>query len=224
MAMPSGRQKKFLWEAASRYRTSLPGSPGEEYLRERGLWDESLRSLGLGYVAEPLPGHEWYQNWLAIPYLRYSPRSKWTCVSIRFRCLDKEHGDHKDPDLKHGKYMSNEGDAPHIYNAQALLEDRPDIGIAEGEFDAQSVILGGLPAVGFPGVKSWEKHWLDPFEGYETVYLFVDNDDAGIEFSRKIRRALTNVQLIMADKGEDANSMMLKYGADWYLPRMKGEE
>lgn len=218
--MPSVKQKKSLWEAASTYRMSLPGSPGEEYLRGRGLWDDRLKSLGLGYVAEPLPGHDWYKGWLAIPYLRWSPRLKWTCVSIRFRCIeDHDHG-------KHGKYMSNEGDSPHLYNAYALLEDRPDIAITEGEFDAMSVILGGLPAVGVPGVKSPEKHWWDPFEGYETVYLFVDNDDdgQGVDFAREVKRTLTNVVPIMADKGEDANSMAQKYGFDWYRERLKKDD
>jgi Toprim-like len=217
VAMPGERQKRLLWGAAQAYRKSLPGSPGQEYLEGRGLWSPQLASLGIGYVANPHESHEHYRGWLSIPYLRWSPRAKWTCVSIRFRCIrDHDHAAHN-----HGKYLSSEGDSPHLYNARALLDDRPDIGMAEGEFDTQAVMLGGLPCVGIPGVKAWEKHWWDAFEGYENVYLFVDGDEAGREFAHKVvKRALTNVHCIYADEGEDANSMKQKYGADWFHERM----
>lgn len=215
--MPSEKQRAFLWEQAQTYRKALPGSPGEEYLRGRGLSDDRLASLGVGYVQDPPLEHEHYQGCLAIPYMRWSPRSQWSCISMRFRCISS----HEHKDFNHGKYMSNDGDSPHLYNARELLKDRLDIGLTEGEFDAQSVILGGLPAVGIPGTQTAEKWWWDAFEGYENVYLFVDGDEAGKKFAREVRRVLGNVRFIEADHGMDANDMMLKYGAGWYQERLQ---
>src|SRR5690606_22396316 len=68
-------QKKFLETATSQYRESLPGSPAEEYLASRGFQpgNTAVGKFRLGYVADPLPGHEMYRGMLAIPYLRRSP-------------------------------------------------------------------------------------------------------------------------------------------------------
>ena len=72
----SESQKKSLRDATLAYQRAFPGSPAEEYLASRGLGFPSIKEemdkFMLGYVAEPLPGHEQYQGMLAIPYLRWS--------------------------------------------------------------------------------------------------------------------------------------------------------
>ena len=85
----SESQRKYLWEATSRYRESLAGSPAEEYLASRGIPLET--KFGLGYVAEPPPGHEMYRGCLAIPYMRWSQWRGWSVATIRFRRLDDGH-------------------------------------------------------------------------------------------------------------------------------------
>src|SRR5690554_7306712 len=81
-------QKKCLETATSQYRESLPGSPAEEYLASRGFQPDNtaVGKFRLGYVADPLPGHEMYRGVLAIPELRRAPDGVWTVVTMRFRC------------------------------------------------------------------------------------------------------------------------------------------
>lgn len=67
MTMLSKEQKSFLWDASVKYHEAVDDSPAAAYLERRGL--AQAAKFKLGYVAEPLPGHEMYRGMLAIPYL-----------------------------------------------------------------------------------------------------------------------------------------------------------
>ncbi|QAY03751.1 DNA primase/polymerase [Mycobacterium phage Petp2012] len=111
-----------------KYYDAMPGSPAEEYLASRGLPPSNPlinEKFRLGYVADPVRGHEMYKGCLAIPYLRWAPDEKWQVVSIRFRRLDDVEGK--------PKYMTQAGDRPRLYNTLALLEPSHTVAIAEGE-------------------------------------------------------------------------------------------
>lgn len=218
MALPSKEQKNSLWNSTASYQKALKGSPAEEYLVGRGLTGEVVVKQGLGFVAEPHPGHEAYAGWLAIPYLRWSPTSKWSCISIRFRCIeDHDHSQHG------GKYMAAKGyGTPHIYNAPALLENSPIIDLQEGEIDALSVqVAAGIPAVGVPGVEAWQPFWAEAFKGYEVVHSFVDGDKAGKDFAEKLAKQLPNFRAHQLPAGEDANSMLRGQGVSYFTERVK---
>jgi len=62
----SAMQKSFLEEATKKYKSALPGSPAEEYLESRGLTNPAIADevgkFCLGYVADPLPGHEMFRG------------------------------------------------------------------------------------------------------------------------------------------------------------------
>lgn len=203
----SESQREWLRLATVRYHQSLPNSPGEEYLATRGVLGESVREqtdqFRLGYVAEPLPGHEGYRGMLALPYIRYSQEYGWGVVSIRFRKL------HADAD---NKYLTVAGDKPRLYNTQALLRRSPVIAITEGEIDAITAELCGVPAVGVPGATMWKPHHVEPFLGYREVFILSDGDDAGRDFSAKVARSLPNGKVIPSPEGEDVNSMVLRDG------------
>ena len=219
MSKLSDVQRKFLADATSKYKEALPGSPAAGYLESRGLHSEELAPevarFRLGYVADPFSGHDMYRGMLAIPYMRWSPGSGWSVVSMRFRCVTPncEHPNH-------GKYMSQPGDSPRLFNTLALLTNEDTIAICEGEIDAITATSLGVPAIGVAGVESWKDHFCSPFLGYETVHILADGDDAGIKFATKVAKQLPNAKILPSSPGEDVNSEFLKTGKDVLLERI----
>lgn len=182
----------------------------EEYLATRGFAHPDLREIvdlfRLGYVADPLPGHEMYRGMIAIPYIRQSMTKEWAVVSIRFRCIqDHEH-------KGHGKYNTVAGDRPRLYNTVSLLRSHDSIAVCEGEIDTITARACGIEAVGVPGASAWQPHFREPFVGYETVYVLVDGDDAGMRFGRTVVESLSNAKLIPCPSGHDVNSWVLDGG------------
>lgn len=215
MQRQSESQRKSLRLAAESYHRSLPGSPAAEHLESRGLaWPSILveehARFKLGYVAEPLPGHEQYEGFLAIPYLRWSHEFGWSVVSIRFRRLDGGKP----------KYLSTPGDRPRLYNASALLKAGAKIAITEGEMDAIASEACGIPAVGVPGATAWQPHFREPFLGYKDVFVFADGDDAGMQFAGTVAKSLPNAKVLPMPKGHDVNSTMLEYGKQAIIDRI----
>ena len=214
MQKPSVTQKNFLMEATSLYHASLPGSQAEEYLASRGLEGPELKKFRLGVVENPLPGHDMYRGWLAIPYLRWSPGQGWCVITMRFRCLeDHEHA-------RHGKYMAHPGSQIHIFNTLSVLRSNDEISICEGELDAISAELMGLPSVGIPGRENWKSHFHRMFKGYERVYILADGDEAGRDFAFDVMKTLPKGRIINMPDGEDVNSTIKKFGANSVLKKM----
>lgn len=210
----SQSQKDYLREATSRYHNAMPTSPASDYLQTRGLAWESIQTavsrFRLGYVGDPLPGHEMYKGYMAIPYLRWSADKEWAVVSMRFRRLD----DGKP------KYMTLAGDRPRLFNTMALLKDTANVAITEGEIDAITATVCGLPAVGVPGAQAWQPWFREPFLGYRNVYVLADGDDAGMQFATQVASALPNGKIIPMPDGEDVNSLVVSKGKDALLERI----
>lgn len=204
----SESHRQFLREAMEKYHASFPASAAEDYLASRGLNFPSIRqevdNFKLGYVADPLPGHEMFRGFLAIPYLRRSESHQGAVVSIRFRCI--EDHEHKG----HGKYMTVAGDRPRLFNTLALLRKSATISITEGELDAITAQVCGLPAVGVPGAAAWQPWFREPFLGYREVFILSDGDDAGMTFANTVASSLPNSKIIPMPPGEDVNSFVQK--------------
>jgi DNA primase len=206
----SASHLSFLREATSRYHASVSESPAGEYLQSRGLFptNEKVAKFRLGYVEEPLAGHDQFRGWLAIPYLRRSQDNDWSVVSIRFRCIqDHEHEGH-------GKYLYVPGDRPRLFNTLALLEQSPVVAITEGEIDAVTAQLCGIPTVGVPGATNWKPHFREPFLGYREVFVLADGDDAGMTFANTVAKTLPNAKVIPMPPGEDVNSLVTSQGVE----------
>lgn len=207
----SASQRIWLREATEKYLAAMPGSPAEEYLaNHRGLGYPSIKQdvdgFMLGYVEDPLPGHEMHRGSLAIPYLRWSQEHGWSVVSIRFRCIkDHEH-------IGHGKYMSQAGDRPRLYNTMALLRPSPFIAVTEGEIDAITANVCGIPAVGVPGVELWQPWFREPFLGYRDVFILADGDEPGMRFATTVAKSIPNGKVIPMPEGHDVNSFVINEG------------
>lgn len=211
MQQQSPSQKKFLREATERYRAAMAGSPAEAYLASRSLGWASIKPevdrFALGYVGDPLPGHEMFRGYLAVPYLRWSQDRAWSVASIRFRCI-QEHV-HEG----HGKYMSSPGDRPRLFNTLALLPPRDTIAVTEGELDAITAQAAGVPAVGVPGAESWKKHFRLPFRGYKQVFILADGDEAGRKFAATVAASLPNSRIVPMPPRHDVNSFVAEAGS-----------
>lgn len=210
----SESQKSFLRAATERYLRSLPGSPADEYLATRGLAFPSVKpevdKFMLGFVDEPLPGHEMYRGLLAIPYLRWSQEHGWAVVSLRYRRLDDGTP----------KYLTQAGDRPRLYNTLALLTQSPVIAITEGEIDAITAQICGIPTVGVPGSQAWKAHFREPFLGYREVLILADGDEPGMQFATTVAKTLPNAKVIPMPPGEDVNSLVIGKGKAALLERI----
>src|SRR5258706_150561 len=142
MAMLSNTQRKSLERATLQYMEYLPEA--EEYLAGRGIEPEVARSVGLGVVRDPIPGHESLEGRLAIPYLTPSGP-----VNMNFRCIKN----HQCKDHGHKKYMTWSGIETTLWGVQFLAQAEDYIAVAEGEIDALSSNIAGVPCVGIAGAE-----------------------------------------------------------------------
>jgi DNA primase len=199
----SAEQRRFFEQAATTYQHDLAADTAAlAYLASRGLSPGDAATFRLGVVRRPLPGHEQHAGRLAIPYL--TPAG---VVNLRFRCLQRHECE------GHPKYLSIEGAGTNLYNVLDLKVDSPFICVCEGEIDTMSLSLAGLPAVGVPGVDTWQKHFSRCLEDFEVIYAFGDGDKAGSKFSAFLARE-TRARPIRLPAGEDCNSIYVKGGAD----------
>lgn len=180
-----------------------------EYLTtSRNLSEDRQAYFHLGYVDDPLPGHEKYAGRITIPY-----RTRAGVVSIKFRVLPPNDGP---------RYLNLSGQPPRIFNPEALFSAKPYVAVCEGEFDTMTAHSQILPAIGVAGVDSWQP-WFDrPLTGYDAVYVLADNDDKGqgIAFAEKVADRVENVRIIPMPSGHDVNSFVAEQGYQALLDKI----
>lgn len=174
--------------------------PANQYLQERGIGLESIAEFRLGFVADPISGHESYRGRIAIPGLDHRNRP----YSLRFRALP--------PDETGPKYLGLPDAQTRLFNIRAVHADSEFICITEGEFDAIILNQCGIPAVGVTGADSWKKHHPRIFAGFRNVYVLGDGDSAGQKFAKTVTTSLTNATAVPLPTGEDVNSLYLATG------------
>jgi DNA primase len=204
----SEQQKAFLDTALTEYQDQLSqDDAAQDYLRNRGLSADKQAYFRLGYINEAVPGHEKFTGRIVIPYL-----TRAGVVGMKFRAIE----DRKD------KYLNLPRQAPRIFNPAGFFSDKPYIAICEGEIDAMTAHSRLLPAVGLPGVSSWQEWFARPFIGYETIYVLADNDDKGqgAKFADEIAERLENVRTILMPEGMDVNKYVTENSHDALLERV----
>jgi hypothetical protein len=194
-----------LQQASREHETHL--NRAASYLVGRGITEAAARTHHLGVVhdAEAVQQEGWLAGRLAIPYL-----TRAGVRTIRYRCLQEhdcaEHG--------HPKYASHSGHKPRLYNVEALFTVQPFLAVCEGEIDTMILnTLCGIPAVGVPGVSSWQDHWDRCVDQFDPILVFADGDKAGGQFADKLGRRLPQVQQITMPTGCDVNDVFLAEGA-----------
>lgn len=205
MRPPTVEQRLSFEQAASRYQAALAAdTSAQAYLTSRGFGPVVAGTFRLGVVRDPIPGHEGYQGRLSLPYI--TPAG---VVNFRFRCLQQ----HSCSEARHGKYLGLEGLETNLYNVADLKKPGDAIAVCEGELDAITLSMCGIPAVAVPGASSWKKHYRLCLEDFTKVFAFGDADDAGKGLNKKLIEAVRAIP-VRLPKGEDVNSLYLKGGQD----------
>lgn len=157
-------------------------------------------------MLDPMLGHEQYQNRLSIPYITRSG-----VVDIRFRALDNTEP----------KYLGLPGAKTHLYNTKGYFRAGNSISLCEGEIDTITLDYAcGVPSVGIPGVNNWKKHYTRLLGDFETVFLFADGDQAGLDFGKSLSRELSNLIVINLPEGQDVNSIFIEKGPEYFQEKI----
>lgn len=197
-------QRELLEKAVDHYQQSI--HLAEEYLASRGLSLTDAKTVRLGYVAEPLPGHEQFKGRLSIPYITPSG-----VVDIRFRSVGPQEP----------KYMGMPGTQTRLYNVNALVTAENYIAVTEGEIDAITLNYKcGIPAIGVPGANNWKRHYSRLLQDFEQVFIFADGDQPGQDFAKKVSQEVNGVTVINMPEGHDVNSTYLINGAEYFLQKV----
>lgn len=202
----SESQMEALEEATRSYEAALTPEAAQ-YLHARGITEKAARTFRLGVVSSPLPGHGKFHNFLSIPYLNHKGQP----LTIRFRCMEQ----HEHRSFGHGKYMSIPEDPSRVFYIRAIHEADDEIHVTEGEVDAMTLNMLGLPAVAIPGANGWRSVHRRMLAGFARVWVWGDPDDAGAQFTAKVTRALRQAKGIRLES--DVNDTYLNGGADALL-------
>lgn len=191
--------KNSLEQATAEYEKQVDQVAG--YLAARGISQEAAHTFRLGYVAEPLVGHERYRGRLAIPYV--TP----TCVTdVRFRAVEEDDSP---------KYLSREGAETHLYNVKAFEMDSDFIAICEGEMDTIiSHGMCGIPTIGLAGANAWKPWYVRAFADYHKVFVLTDGDQPGRDLGKKIAQQIDVAVVVSMPDGMDVNDVFIRDGVE----------
>lgn len=188
-----------LETAATEYASQI-NQDAYEYLTGRGISRESIDDFRLGYVVDPISGHEQFRGRIAIPALDLRGR----VYSLRFRSL----GESSDGP----KYLGLADVPTRLFNLRAVDTDGDTICITEGEFDTVILSQCGYSSVAVTGADSWKRHHPRIFAGFRTVYVLGDGDQAGKKFAKTVTASLPNAISLPLPTGEDINSLFMTLG------------
>jgi DNA primase len=174
------------------------------YLTKRGFTAAVAAQWRLGLLTSPPVGAERYRGRLVIPYLTPSG-----VVNARFRCLQQ----HSCKDAGHGKYIGLEGFETNLFNVMDLNAPGDAICVTEGELDAITLSMCGIPAVAVPGATNWKDHFGRCLDDFTKIFVLGDGDDAGRGLNKRLINGVRATPVRMP-KGEDCNSLYLKGGAN----------
>jgi DNA primase len=194
--MPSASVLSWLEKATALYEEQL--DQALTYLEGRGISEATARAARLGVVGTPAPTHDRYQGRLCIPYV--TPAG---VIGLKFRAIGEA-----DP-----KYLCLPNSRPSLYNVLSFFTASDTIAVSEGELDALILTQAGIPAVGCPGVSTWQEHHPRCFTGYDRVLVFADGDTPGHDLAKRISRDLEQAQVIHCPDGMDVTDVYLAEGA-----------
>ena len=79
------------------------------------------------------------------------------------------------------RFTWSPGSAPTLYGLQfiAAARETGTIVLVEGESDAQTLWHHDIRALGVPGASSFKDEWVDHFDGFDEVFVVIENDQGG---------------------------------------------
>lgn len=166
---------------------------GLDWLRGRGLTDETITEFSLGYMPET--------DQVIFPYFNGAGEEVWE----RRRKIEGEP-----------KFWSPQGSHARLYNMKDV--DSPVLYLTEGEVDTLTLWQffandSRIGVVGVPGASSFQEHWKYLFDGARVIIAF-DGDQAGANGATRISKVLKDralsVSTLTMPSGADVNSLYVK--------------
>lgn len=220
-------QREMLEAATAAYEFELAmDARAMAYLEGRGFTREAVAGARLGVVGDvPAPGHaNWLAGWLALPYLAADGHP----LAMRFRCL--RHLDGGCKAAGHNmKYASVEGEVTRTFNVGAIhravrgVNGDHSLQVCEGELDALILQQVGLHAIAIPGARHWQPRHRKMLAGFDEIYVWADQDDAGREFAGKVTRSLRNARTVRLPDGQDVGETYVQVQQEGLLRILRGE-
>jgi DNA primase len=203
--LPTSEQRLSLELLVSQCQRDLAvDTTAQEYLTKRGFTAATAAQWRLGVVTSPPVGYERYTGRLCIPYLTPSG-----VVNARFRCLRQ----HDCKEAAHGKYVGLEGFSTSLFNVLDLSKPGDVLCVTEGELDAITLSMCGIPAVAVPGATNWHKHFSRCLDDFSKVFVLGDGDTAGAGLNKKLINDVRAIPVRMP-KGLDCNDVYRRDGAE----------
>ena len=181
---PSGRTERLTTPPDLAYhlavfQSALPGSPGETYLRHRGIPLALAQHAGVGYAAPrqwPHAGRDWKEGRVVFPHT--DPDGH--LVNLYGRAVSITTSVPKA--LRHDHLPGATG----YFNAQALRTGDGPLFICEGAFDALALMAAGSSrAVALFGVHGWRWAWM---RTVRALVFALDADATGQQQWRALAR------------------------------------
>lgn len=206
--LPSSDTRQLLEKTAQEYVNQRERSQeASEYLERRGFTEGVLDSFRIGYVSDPLPGDQWFEGCVSIPYTTPSG-----VVGLKYRATDDTTP----------KYRKVAGFQNLIYNVSVLRRARYVV-VTEGELDAVSAAVAGFDAVAIPGAENWKQPWARIFRNRKVMVL-CDGDDPGRKFGDMIASKIDDCRVLWMPDGMDVNSVLVAEGPEGLAARLKGKK
>ncbi len=144
-----------------------------------------------------------------IPYLDEQGRE----AAVRFR-VELEKTAESD-----GRFRWRKKDKPIPYGLDrlAVAREKGYLVLVEGESDAHTLWLHGIPALGLPGASAWQEDWAEYLEGIALIFVVIEPDHGG-EATRSwiARSGLRNrIRLVSLGVSKDPSALYLAGPADF---------
>ena len=179
---------------------------GLDYLKKRGLNDETIRHFKLGFQTSP--------SAIAIPVFKNDE-----LVNIKYRFLEPVDN----------KYSGEHGAESWVFNQDGIHEasKKGFVLVVEGEFDAMSAWQAGVKNVVSPSAgKDSFGGWLELIDNIPRIYIGYDNDEPGKMAARKMAERLGQDRCYSIDYGDckDPNEFLTKHSVDEFREVLKSSK
>lgn len=187
--------RSFDWRGAWHWSSRLCGTPGADYLKRRGLPARLSEASGVRF----------YSAWYGRPALLFPVHNgAGELVAVSGRFIDRR---------KYPKTQTAGRKSLGVYSTPGAMTSEI-VAVVEGEIDALSLALCGLPSAAMIGT-SWAS-WLPQSLAHKLVLIATDADAAGDEAAEDLAAALAafecRARRLRPAGGKDWNDELLRLG------------
>lgn len=166
-----------------------PKQSAKDFLTARGISEAAIKAYRIGENGDEI----------AFPYFHGDQ-----VVGVKYRHVTDK-----------AKQRWEKGSSAVLFGWQAIPDRSRTVVITEGEVDALTMWDYGYPALSVPagaGSTSWIEYEYDNLDRFETIYLFLDSDEAGrkkiSDFVERLGRSRVRVVDLGESGPKDANELL----------------